>query len=669
MITVYILTTTIITMWLIKMIISGRVRIPKTPFDIPILLILTSRTLSTIFSIDPHTSLWGYYSRFNEGLFSTIAYILLFYAFVDHFNKRTKIMSLIYSLFSSAVLVCLWGIPGHFGKDFSCVLIKHELTSDCWSENSNPLNRMYSTIGQPNWFAAFVSFTIPLGLGFIINTFNEKREELSWATLQKIFFVVLTALIYAGFTFAYSRSATYGLISGLVLSAGIIFWFAKNKPELKRSLSNSKFSLMLILVSFIGINMVFGDAITRRPVTFKNISSNQLESGGTESGQLRLIVWRGAWEVFKHYPLLGSGLETFAYSYYQYRPVEQNYTSEWSFVYNKAHNEYLNYLSTTGILGLFSLIFLIGVTLWQGYLRLTRAANLSDFLVVASVLGGYTSLLVQNMFQFSVVVLSLLFFITPAVLTAFKRFNKEEYFDLTLLSGVLRNSLINVFSFVVVSGLSLFLLIYFVSFWLADVNFANANQLFDHNQTDESIELYSKAIQLRGVEPIYHSQLALAYSEKAIEDQSEAKWREMAEAEGLLAVARSSHNLSYYKNLHSVYMILGKLDDKYFQKDLEYARKAHNLAPTDPATEYNLAVSTSSNSDSLDEVSKAFDQVFKLKPDWVQPRTTLATYYKKLGKDNLAIKQYEEILKIYPEATDIKEKLRELQDKSGGKSG
>ena len=27
-------------------------------------------------------------------------------------------------------------------------------------------------------------------------------------------------------------------------------------------------------------------------------------------------------------------------------------TSEWDYLYNKAHNEYLNYLTTTGIVGL-----------------------------------------------------------------------------------------------------------------------------------------------------------------------------------------------------------------------------------------------------------------------------------------------------------------------------
>src|SRR3989338_5585622 len=84
MILVYLLTTGIISTWIIRMILLGKIQIKRTPLDLPILILLTARTLSTIFSIDPHTSMWGYYSRFNEGLFSTVAYILLFYAFVSH---------------------------------------------------------------------------------------------------------------------------------------------------------------------------------------------------------------------------------------------------------------------------------------------------------------------------------------------------------------------------------------------------------------------------------------------------------------------------------------------------------------------------------------------------------------------------------------------------------
>src|SRR5581483_2891044 len=38
-------------------------------------------------SLDQHVSIWGYYSRFNGGLLSTISYIALYYALVSNFQE------------------------------------------------------------------------------------------------------------------------------------------------------------------------------------------------------------------------------------------------------------------------------------------------------------------------------------------------------------------------------------------------------------------------------------------------------------------------------------------------------------------------------------------------------------------------------------------------------
>ena len=62
---IYFITLGIIFFWVLKMILYKKIIIKKTPFDIPILFFFTSQVLSTIFSIDLHTSLFGYYGRFK----------------------------------------------------------------------------------------------------------------------------------------------------------------------------------------------------------------------------------------------------------------------------------------------------------------------------------------------------------------------------------------------------------------------------------------------------------------------------------------------------------------------------------------------------------------------------------------------------------------------------
>src|SRR3989344_2165292 len=90
MITVYLGTIIITALWLIRMVIKKRILLRKTPLDLPILLFLFSQVLSTILSIEPHTSLFGYYSRFHGGLLSTISYILLYYEFVTNVGEEIR---------------------------------------------------------------------------------------------------------------------------------------------------------------------------------------------------------------------------------------------------------------------------------------------------------------------------------------------------------------------------------------------------------------------------------------------------------------------------------------------------------------------------------------------------------------------------------------------------
>src|SRR3989338_7287596 len=86
MLFVYLMTTLIASAWIAKWILERKIEIRRTPLDIPILLFLLSQIVSTILSINPHTSIWGYYSRFHGGLASTISYIILYYAFVSNLS-------------------------------------------------------------------------------------------------------------------------------------------------------------------------------------------------------------------------------------------------------------------------------------------------------------------------------------------------------------------------------------------------------------------------------------------------------------------------------------------------------------------------------------------------------------------------------------------------------
>ena len=159
----YGLTAIITGMWLIKMIINRRIILKRTPLDIPLFLFLVSQLVSTYISIDRHVSIWGYYSRFNGGLLSTISYFLLYYAFVSNFPAE-KVGKLLKIILASGLLISIYGILEHLGID-----------KDIWVQDVQ--NRVFSTLGQPNWLAAYLAVLIPITIGISLNSKFEYRNS------------------------------------------------------------------------------------------------------------------------------------------------------------------------------------------------------------------------------------------------------------------------------------------------------------------------------------------------------------------------------------------------------------------------------------------------------------------------------------------------------------
>ncbi len=177
---IYFISVGVLFFWVLKMILSKKIIVKKTPFDIPILIFLASQILSTFFSIDRRTSFYGYYGRFNGGLLSIISYAILYFGFVSNFatlaetTRRVVSTTLIISLISS-LLVILWGIPGKLGKDLSCLIFLGQFNNNCWTDQFRPAERMFSTLGQPNWLGAYLAINFFIALYFYSKKNTKKK--------------------------------------------------------------------------------------------------------------------------------------------------------------------------------------------------------------------------------------------------------------------------------------------------------------------------------------------------------------------------------------------------------------------------------------------------------------------------------------------------------------
>lgn len=638
MIFVYFMTSIIGFLWLLRVVHERQLIIVRTPLDIPLLVYLAANIVTTVTSIDTHTSIFGYYSRFNGGLLSTIAYVLLYFAFTANVRTKEKVLQDIKFFVYATVLVAAYAILERLGID-----------KDYWVQDVQA--RVFSTFGQPNWLAAWLAMVIPFNLYFFFVSSTSK---------SKVTHFILLSVNYLAFTFTYSRGGTLGLFVGLSVFAITYFY------QHRRQVAGAIQSFLPVGAGMFIVLVLFGNALLReskfngllrRPVQQQVQSDTQLATPGTESSKIRLIVWQGAWDIFQHHPLFGTGVETFAYSYYQYRKAAHNQTTEWDFLYNKAHNEYLNELSTKGLVGFIPYILFIGTFLYlclrfvlkhtthRTYTtnKTSKKSNGSDNLLVMAILASYISYLIQNIFGFSVVGVSLLFYLLPAFYFTYygaqTRIIAVGYAQTLLARQFIRTTV-----YCIAAVLFLYAITLVARFWIADTFYAKGYSAIANGNAFDAYEQLLQATYFNRSEPLYFSYLGYVASQLAelAKGENEAqlyeKFFDDAVSFTQQAIATSPRNLTIVRNATKTYTQLALLNQEYSDKALFYAQQSVLLSPTEPRDRLRYA-QILHYFDKTAEAEEAFKKAIELKPDYKDARVGYAKFLAGTNQINQAQRQ------------------------------
>jgi len=572
MIFVYIITILIVGSWIIKMIKTKKIIWRRTIFDIPLLIFLISQILSTIFSVDFRTSLLGYYSRFNGGLVSNLCYCLLYWAYVANIESK-HISRYFGALLITSLTISVYAILEHFGHSFSCLMFTGHFNDSCWVQDVQ--TRVFATLGQPNWLAAWLVAIIPLTWFFSL-------KNKWWLILSVIFFLTLL--------YTQSRS---GLLA--LAAADLIFWSGY-------FYISKRFNWLFIICNLLFVILFFINGSSKLVATTENATSapvvgTALETGGTESGTIRKIVWKGAIDIWLHYPILGTGVETFAFSYYNFRPVEHNMVSEWDFLYNKAHNEFLNYAATTGTLGLASYLFIIG-TFGVYVLKNLDPLNLA-------LLSGYTAILITNFFGFSVVPIEVLFFLFPALAIV----SKSPAFAEASAGKNFSKPLFYTTIFVIC-----YLLFVISRYWYADTLYAQGLKYNTGGNYQSAQTALDQAVKLSPNEAAFWGELSevdarLGQIDKAVTDSDRA-------------YTLSPRSVVLLRQRIAVFLRLASLNPNYILEAKEILITAIKLAPTDAKLEYNLGLVNSAIGLNT-EAKQDYQKAVQLKPNYTEAADAL----------------------------------------------
>jgi len=567
---------------------------------------LLTQIVSTFFSLDPHVSVFGYYSRFNGGLLSLLSYLVLFLA-AYFYLSRERVVKLLKFSWLIGLVIALIGLPSHFGHDFICLLVQGSFSTSCWTNDFIPQLRMFATLGQPNWFANYLLILIAINLFFITtrqSLLNSKFDRYTKYLLLFSYFLFSIELVWTN-----SKS---GILAYIVLT--VLYYLVQlliAKAQTLKSLK-TQYYLPIVIVAVVCFSQIMPFVKSRlervpklqankAPITTETTASEP-EYHITPSSQIRLIVWQGALELGKRYPLIGTGVETFAYAYYQTRPRAHNLTSEWNFVYNKAHNELLNYFATTGYLGLVAYLLVLTAFVYPAIYTLLKKStkdNKDDTARQLSIsyLFALLAIFLMNFFGFSTTVTSLYTYLLPALYLVY--LNRPEESAQNRESRVLRTLTLN--QLAVYFVWVLFAFVYFLNYFGADYSYARAREYKQLSDFNNAYLYTQKAIDLR-MEPTYFDQQAgisanlAALSQIQKENPQVEQLTKLAKEYSQKSIALSPQNVFYYKTRAKVFYLLSlttlnspELAARYSQESIEALEVASSLAPTDPVIPYTHA--------------------------------------------------------------------------------
>ena len=342
--------------------------------DISVLFIIIFLIMSTIFAYKPQIALFGNETRY-EGLFTILYYFSLFY--ICTYCKNPK--KIIYMILFTGFVQFFVGL--------------YQLCGVLWVKKPSFIHYQWilGLTTNPNFYGAYMMMCLCLAIGLFI---DEKNK------IVNVFILILICLFMSGLLFSNTLSSLVGLIVALFV---LLIYSIKNKKIFKYFTVCLLLLLTFFVTNKIGVTSLFKDLIQTKNETI-NIARGEIKDS---YGTARVYVWKRAIKYIPRHIVHGVGVSNFVYINNGKAIKKKNH--DIVFTYDKAHNEYLHILITTGIFGLISLIIFHFIILANGF---KNTFNNQKIYLLLPVVAYLTNL----MFSFSVIEVTPIFYILMGLL-------------------------------------------------------------------------------------------------------------------------------------------------------------------------------------------------------------------------------------------------------------
>ena len=328
----------------------------KTPLDKPILCLLVLCLVSSVFSVHKYASIWS--------LILLLNYLIIFYLIIHTVRTRSQFRQLVYLIIGLAVLISIIGLLKKFcGNPFPWW--------DYTDFQKKASDRLSSTFGNADHLAGYMEMTIPLLLGLFLTGFRG---------IKLFLVIVLTVLLFIALILSLSRGAWFGALTGLFfMSVALLFNPYFQSKRLVLTLACGFFVVAFIVLS--------NTSVVERIRTLEQINKISI----IES---RVARWRGTIAMIKDHPILGTGPGTFATVFTQYQPPGMVSRSFY------AHNDYLHFISETGLALVPVMAWMIIALFVKGFKKLKNPSRLVQGITLGA-MSGITAILVHSISDFN----------------------------------------------------------------------------------------------------------------------------------------------------------------------------------------------------------------------------------------------------------------------------
>ncbi|MBV9080379.1 MAG: O-antigen ligase family protein, partial [Elusimicrobia bacterium] len=235
--------------------------------------------------------------------------------------------SIFHVVFVVSFLAGAYGILQYAGHDI------------IWTSPVQPYGgRPVSTFGNPNFLSSYLMLACPLAIAFALRAQKAQR----WG------YAVVALVSGLGILSTLTRSTYVGLAAALLAMGAALFR--------REDLRFVKIATVA-LVAFVAFILLFPST----PVThvqsplarFTEIFEAMKTGQSYGPWHQRLLIWSSAWEMQKGFQLVGRGWGTFElfYPFFQGKFLLIPQLAQWRTHANNAHNVLLEFWSQTGLLG------------------------------------------------------------------------------------------------------------------------------------------------------------------------------------------------------------------------------------------------------------------------------------------------------------------------------